>query len=81
MVKLKYTNMRTLKKVRELEGLMQQEVAERCGITTQQVRNIEAGRSFPRRSTQEKIEKGLFAEIAWAATFAEGILNEKKEFE
>lgn len=65
-----------VKQIRQRLKWTQEQMSKCVGITTQQVRNIEAGRSFPRRSTQELIVKKL-GRVDWNRTWSEGHLNEK----
>lgn len=69
--------MRSLKKARRLLDYTQDQLAKMVGVTTQHVRNLEAGRSKPRVSTKEKFEKKL-GSINWIETWENGKLNQKK---
>ncbi len=50
---------RKVRELRKARGLLQQELADRAGVSRQTVVNLENGRHVPETATLAKIAKGL----------------------
>lgn len=65
-----------LKKIRKSKNLTQEKLAEKAGLSSQIINDIEGGRRWPRRATLSKITSAL--EIDAQELFAADLISQEK---